>query len=213
MRTYTALAVLTLAPIALLFAARGLEAQYPPGYPSRGYPQPSYPQPDYPPSSFPSPGYGPSVLPGRPAYGPPAIRARNGTVTILRMLNPATGDHVWTTDPNEVDTLLYTRTWILEGPAFQLNGGPAEGLVPLYRVYWPETGDHSLATVPPKALPPGAQPEGILGYAQSEALPGLVPLFGFRNKYGREFFTVDPNGENVSRRSQRFAIGFVQPPQ
>lgn len=175
MRTYFALAALTLAPATLF-------AQYPPGYP------------------------------GRPA--PPRIGgAQNGTVPVARMFNPVSGDHVWTTDGNEIDTLLFTRTWALEGPAFQLNPGPAEGLVPLYRVYWPLTGDHSLATAPPGVLPPEARPEGILGYASAEARPGLVPLFGFRNKYGREFFTIDPNGEAVTRRSQRFVIGYVQPPQ
>jgi hypothetical protein len=184
MKTYAALAAMTLAPAGMLAGGEYLSAQYP-------YSRPAYP----------------SYAQQPPAYGQVSPA---GTVSVLRMFNPATGDHLWTTDPNEVNTLLYQGSWHVEGEGFRLNAAPGEGLVPLYRVYWPN-GDHSVATVPPQNLPPGAQAEGVLGYASTEQLPGLVPLFGFRNRYGREFFTTDPNGETVTRRAQRFVVGFVQP--
>lgn len=62
----------------------------------------------------------------------------DGQVSIFRLYNPNTGEHLYTANSNEWYSLAFGKGWENEGVAWF---APNEG-APVYRVYNPNTGDH-----------------------------------------------------------------------
>ncbi len=65
-----------------------------------------------------------------------------GLVAVYRLYNPNTGDHLYTTDANEYETLGKIG-WTQEDVAWV---SPDESSTPVYRLYNPNTGDHLYTT-------------------------------------------------------------------
>ena len=62
----------------------------------------------------------------------------SGTTIVYRLYNPATSEHLWTTDYNEYTVLSTTQGWNAEGQGWT---APASGK-PVYRLYNPAIGSH-----------------------------------------------------------------------
>ena len=82
----------------------------------------------------------------------------NGRVELLRYWNPAVGDHLYTTNPDEADPSL-----IAQGSLGYLFVNQEPGMLPLLRYYSPAAIDHFYTTNPDEHLP-GYIFEGVLGY-------------------------------------------------
>ena len=119
-----------------------------------------------------------------------------GEVPVYRVSNHNTNEHIYTTDPNEVATLLQSGQYTFEGATFEVGAQPGQGLVPLYRCIRPN-GMHFLTTSPPQQFGPSAgQIEHRLGYIATQDQQNLRPLFAWMNPdTGLGFYTTDPNGE------------------
>ncbi|MBN2234185.1 MAG: hypothetical protein JW706_03490 [Opitutales bacterium] len=67
-----------------------------------------------------------------------------GSQPVYRMYNKASGAHFYTMSMEERDNLLATRgdTFQLEGVAFHAFGHQADGTLPVYRFYAPQTQSH-----------------------------------------------------------------------
>ncbi len=61
------------------------------------------------------------------------------TVSMYRMFNDATGEHLYTTSVNERNELVLHYGWTYEGIGWT---GPVKSATPVYRVYDPESGEH-----------------------------------------------------------------------
>jgi len=106
------------------------------------------------------------------------------SLTVYRLFLVATGEHLYTTDRNEYDT-LGGRGWIQEGATFRIfdtagyyNSAP---LVPYYRLYCPLLGQHLWTSSANEAFTLNAGGlydfEGIIGYLLADAVPGSTPLY------------------------------------
>ena len=60
-------------------------------------------------------------------------------MAVVRMYNPSTGEHLYTTDANEVSTLENYYGWDNENVAWVQ---PSSSDAPIYRLYNPYNGDH-----------------------------------------------------------------------
>ncbi|MBN2233832.1 MAG: hypothetical protein JW706_01680 [Opitutales bacterium] len=77
------------------------------------------------------------------AFGVP-MESDAGSQPVYRMYNKASGVHFYTMSVEERDNLLATRgdTFQLEGVAFHAFGHQADGTLPVYRFYAPQTQSH-----------------------------------------------------------------------
>lgn len=79
-----------------------------------------------------------------PALGKTYADGRSYT-PIFRVYNPNSGEHVYTKDMNEKNTLVRIG-WRDEGGAWNIPDGDDADHVPVYRVYNPNNGDHHYTT-------------------------------------------------------------------
>lgn len=92
---------------------------------------------------------------------------------------------------------LVTAGYAARGPAGRVYASPnaAPGLVPLYRLYHPEIGDHLYTTNPDErdgAVSGGYAEEGVTGYGFAEPGEGRTPLYRAYNPLtGQHRFTGD----------------------
>jgi hypothetical protein len=111
---------------------------------------------------------------------------------LLRSYNPATDDHLYTTDPAEIASAQQLYGYAPEGIAGYVMPAPGNGLVPLYRLfkkfhlYTIDSSERDQAIQKHKY-----QDEGIAGYVFPDAAPGPQPLYRSRHpKTGSHFYTV-----------------------
>ena len=136
-----------------------------------------------------------------------------GYQPIYRLHDRALGDHVYTTDLNEVRTLQLRGTHDYEGVTFSVLSQPYDGTRPLYRFARPD-GKHYLDTRRSAAIEGGGQLEATLGYVDAAPRAGLVPLQVWVNdRNGLFFYTSDPRGEVAGQigYSYRGTLGYVAP--
>lgn len=110
-------------------------------------------------------------------------------VTIYRLYNPSSGEHLYTPDKNERDVLSQKHGWVYEGVGWVAASGGS----PVYRLYYPPTGDHHYTmdayerdTLSSKY---GWIYEGIVWYSD-----GDIPLYRQYNpklKAGSHHYTMD----------------------
>lgn len=114
------------------------------------------------------------------------------SVTMHRMYNPYSGEHLYTKDTNERDTLSASG-WQYEGKAWT---APSTSFVPVYRLYNPYSGDHhftkdineynALGEI-------GWNKEGVGWYSdEGEEIP-LYRLFNPQATIGTHHYTTDKN--------------------
>lgn len=130
---------------------------------------------------------------------PPNQPAGLNLIQVHRLVHRSANDHVYTIDPNEVNTLTQQGTHNYDGPVFQLLGNPVPGAAPVYRFV---TGDgrHFLDAQNPSGVDPRAYCESTLGYAMAQVAPGLVPLYLWVHpQLGLFFYTTNPNGERAAQ--------------
>jgi hypothetical protein len=142
------------------------------------------------------------------SYTPPT----NNLTWVYRLFNGQNGDHLYTSDVNEVNTVpAYGFTY--EGPAFAISRVAGAGTVPLYRFHLPN-GTHALSTSPQAPSVGYVPPEGVVGYIWSSAQPGLSALYQWYNpNLGVFFYTTDPRGEAApgSGFIYQGILGYVAP--
>nr|WP_191842858.1 hypothetical protein [Catellatospora chokoriensis] len=68
------------------------------------------------------------------------------TTALLRMYNPVSRDHLYTTSAAERDNAVADFGYVDEGVACQVFATASTGTIPLLRVYKPATGDHFYTT-------------------------------------------------------------------
>ena len=68
------------------------------------------------------------------------------TIPVYRMYNPATSEHLWTTDRNEYNKLAAEQGWTQEGVGWQSLAAEADGAVGVYRLYNAALGVHHYTT-------------------------------------------------------------------
>ena len=68
-----------------------------------------------------------------------AGKVNNGTIVMTRLYNKTTGEHLYTSDANEITTLVNEYNWTNEGTAWN---APAVSNTPVYRMFNRVTGEH-----------------------------------------------------------------------
>ncbi len=109
--------------------------------------------------------------------------AATGEVSVYRLYNPYDGQHLFTADANEYESLseLTAGGWVQEGERYVL---PADSSVEIHRLYNPNNGDHLYSTDPNEVSDlqgAGWVDEGVkLHGAEGE---GTVPIFRLWNRF------------------------------
>jgi len=131
---------------------------------------------------------------GQTVTGQTFLDAPTGNATqvaVYRLYSPVTLEHLYTTDPNEYNTLeSYVGTWNAEGQVFSEYSGPATvgGVAdePYYRLYNPSVLQHLWTTDLNEytvLATEGWNQEGIVGYVFPTAVPAMAsctPLYRLR---------------------------------
>ena len=97
----------------------------------------------------------------------------SGTVNVYRLFNGPNGDHLYTTDVNEKDSLVNAGSYTLEGIVGAAYNQPGSGRAEVIRYFRPKTGEHflTLDTNEIQTLPAlGFQRQGIAFYS-----PTVIP--------------------------------------
>jgi len=139
-----------------------------------------------------------------------------------RLFNSVTHEHLYTTDTNEYN-VLGANGWTQEGQAYQMftSTGVYNGtqVVPLFRLYHPQSQQHLWSTDPNEASVLGETPdwvyEGINGYMLPGPVAGTVPLYRlFLASLRVHLWTTDQNEYDVLGAGgwvQEGIIGYVIP--
>ena len=121
----------------------------------------------------------------------PTSDQNSKTVDMLRLYNPATGEHFYTSDVNEKNTLVSKHGWKYERVAWV---APKTSKSPVYRLYNPALGDHhyTMNAGEKDALKKhGWKYEGISWYSDDDK---HVPVWRAYNKalrVGSHHYTTD----------------------
>lgn len=114
------------------------------------------------------------------------------TVTIWRLCNPWTGEHIFTNDLNEY-RVQGAGGWIQEGPAWK---SPVRSSTPIYRLYNRYSGDHHYTTSKgeyDRLERAGWQGEGIKLYSDDGRQVPVYRLFNPNVSAGTHHYTIDSN--------------------
>ncbi len=113
------------------------------------------------------------------------------TISIYRVYNKWTGEHIFTTDMHEYDTLSEAG-WTEEGIAWE---APQKTDSPVYRLYNPSSGDHLFTALYREYLYDsevlGWEREGIAFYSADR---GATPVYRLHNPFeerGTHHYTTD----------------------
>lgn len=112
--------------------------------------------------------------------------------SIYRLYNKTSGEHIFTTDMNEYNTLP-DHGWKQEGRAWN---SPVESGTPVYRLYNPNSGDHHYTTDVNEynTLPSlGWKQEGVAFYSDDNHGMAVYRLFNPNVTIGTHHFTTDSN--------------------
>ena len=110
---------------------------------------------------------------------------------VHRLYDTKSGHHHLTSDKNEIDSLLKTKSWKDEGVLFEAKKG---GVIPIYRMYNPGNGDHLFTTDFKEADTivhnNGWMCEGVPFFGSESGMP-VYRLYN--RKSGQHLFTKDKN--------------------
>lgn len=126
-----------------------------------------------------------------PVY--PAYAAEVEAVPVYRRYNPGNGEHFYTTDKTEADSLVTVHGWTDEGIGWYAPKDKANRGDPVYRFYNPILGVHRYTadkTEREALLYYGWNAEGVLCYSSKA---NGVPVYRLKNPNNeQENFTLDP---------------------
>ena len=136
----------------------------------------------------------PGAMPARGRSAAPSVPSGT-TIPLFRLLNPKTGDHLYTTSVSERDSAIASFGYQSEGIAGYVFDSQAPGTTPLFRLLNPKTGDHFYTTSVSErdgAIASfGYRPEGITCYVFGSQAPGTIPLLRLLNpQTGHHFYTT-----------------------
>ena len=138
----------------------------------------------------------------------PQVPSWRGLIPVYQLRNVQSGENVYTTDANEMATLVQARTHQNRGEAFSVLARPRPGTLPLVR-YVRSDGTHFLATSPQPA-----QAEATLGYVFDRPVPGTVPVITWHDD-GRnlDYYSTNPRDTGPARWGFRRAdvLGYALP--
>lgn len=140
-----------------------------------------------------APGAGGTIAPR-----PPDVAGPSAAVPLRRLFDPALSDYVYTTDPNEVGSLVAAGL-VDQGVAGKVLNAKAPGTVALYRLKKPD-GRHLFTFDEQErraAVVKGAVTEKTAGYLYPAPAAGTTPLYRM-SKAGVPYLTAD-NGDVQSR--------------
>jgi hypothetical protein len=144
----------------------------------------------------------------RPKAGPsPGYR------NVYRLAGINIGDHLYSTDGNEIRSLTDAGAYRLDGVGFRVRDREYPNSVPLYRFSTP-TGRHFLHTDQSAGSAEGATRGGLIGYVDSQPRPGTVPLYAWFNPAtGDSFYTTDRTGEQAPQMGMQYRgiVCYVSP--
>ncbi|MBB5868515.1 hypothetical protein F4553_001894 [Allocatelliglobosispora scoriae] len=125
-----------------------------------------------------------------PHGAPPATRATS--TALLRLYNPDSGDHLYTTSVTERDTAVARFGYTDEGVAGHVSATAATGTTPLLRLYNPDSGDHlytaSVTERDTAVARFGYVDEGIACHVFATAGAGTAPLLRVYNPSSMDHF-------------------------
>jgi hypothetical protein len=139
-----------------------------------------------------------------------------------RLFNNVTHEHLYTTDVNEYN-VLGANGWVQEGQAYQMFTSTGTygsvNVVPLFRLYHPQSQQHLWSTDVNEASVLGETPdyiyEGITGYILPVQVAGTVPLYRmFLDGLRVHLWTTDQNEYDFLGANgwvKEGAIGYVIP--
>ncbi|GCD93162.1 alpha-L-fucosidase [Embleya hyalina] len=134
------------------------------------------------------------------------VADRSGPVALYRCFNPATQDHLVTTEAGCEDPSRYH----FEGPLGYVHRDRVPGTVPLYRCYSPAANDHLVTTEAGCEDLSRYTFEGPLGHVHHDPTAGTVPLYRCFNPATRQHLvTTDSRCEDPSRYSLEGALGHI----
>jgi GH25 family lysozyme M1 (1,4-beta-N-acetylmuramidase) len=81
-------------------------------------------------------------LEGRDGSPLPLSPDKNGFIKVFRLYNPDSGEHLYTTDSNEVQSLIKNNWGTFEGTKWESPASQISGSTPIYRVFNPVSGEH-----------------------------------------------------------------------
>ena len=151
------------------------------------------------------------LLPVFLSLTPPMQRRTCGfaTVPLLRAFSPSEGDHFYTTNVSEMETVVGTRIYDSEGDAATVLPTQAPLTVPLYRLYSIGVQDHLYTTSETErdnASNNGFSYEGVAAYVYPENDCGTVPLFRMYSPSATDHFYTT----NAAERENAIAnFGYV----
>lgn len=115
---------------------------------------------------------------------------QNETVAMLRLYNPNSGEHFYTSSEREKNALV-KQGWNYEGVAWE---GPAKSNTPVYRLYNPNSGDHHYTpnlSERNKLIKIGWNDEGIGWYSDDSKGSPLYRLYNPNAVTGQHHYTMD----------------------
>lgn len=132
---------------------------------------------------------------------------------LFRFFSGKYGDHLYTTDRNEVSE---SGGWVFEGITAYIHSKEVSGMKPLYRTFQVSKLDHIYSTEKPTTSE-DVRDEGIQGYISGSQGAGLVPLNQYYSeKLGDHFYTTDSgNSIKIGENEYKFGKieGYVVPPK
>ena len=123
------------------------------------------------------------------AFAPSAALAETDTVDMYRLYNPFTGEHLYTSDAEEIGTCV-TNGWRYEGDAWT---APAKSNTPVYRLYNKYAGDHHYTTSKEErdtCVKAGWTDEGIGWYSDDAKAAPIYRGFNPNEKVGTHHYTA-----------------------
>lgn len=130
---------------------------------------------------------------GNEAFDDSGLQAQSGSVAVYRLYYPGNGEHLYTTDVNEKNTLYNNYGWGYEGIAWYASTSGT----PVYRLYQPGLGNH-LYTMDANEVKTLTSKYGWKKDNGGKALfysSGSVPIYRVYNKNqsGMHHLTTDYN--------------------
>lgn len=125
---------------------------------------------------------------------------RTDANAIFRMYNPLSGEHLFTGDANEVETIRHGE-WVYEGKAWYSPSTPENQTMPVYRLYNKYSGDHhyTMDTNEVNVLTSqdGWVSEGIFFYSNPNNAIPVYRLFNPKATFATHLYTTDAHEADV----------------
>lgn len=151
-----------------------------------------------------------------PDQVPPTLPVVSNSASspVWRVYNTQNGDHLFTINIDEVNSLVASGTWTLEGIPFSVFSTNGSNLVPMVRCYLSSEGDHFISGQT-SCENSSATQEGIMGYMPLVPTgDAIAPLYRCVNTSSplRHLAVLDTGECSSSGYRVEGILGYVVPP-